>query len=321
MLTLEELPAEQESQRSYFDSAWKQVMNTYFKDFMALCWPEKYKIIDWDKPINSLDKELIRLDKDAAASDRFVDMVLDIHCLDGEVACLILHMEIQRSSGAGFEERMFSYWCRLRERYQKPIASLGILIDNRKSWRPEVYREALWGNWVEMGFPICKIMDYQNRWAELEQSSNPFAKVILAQLVANQKQSPDARLVSKTALTRSLYAHGWGGDDIRRLYVFIDWVLGLPKHLDRQYNKSVKAWEEELKVSYVTTAERLGIEQGVQLGVQQGESAVVLEILREKFNEVPAHYQEKINQTSAAGLLALARRAIRSQSIEDVFKA
>jgi Domain of unknown function (DUF4351) len=74
-------------------------------------------------------------------------------------------------------------------------------------------------------------------------------------------------------------------------------------------------------VSYITTAERLGIEQGVQQGVQLGESAVVLEILKEKFDEVPVHYQEKINQTSAVDLLALARRAIRSQSIEDVFNA
>ncbi len=321
MLTLEDAPSQQETQRSYFDSAWKQVMNTYFKDFMALCWPEKHAIIDWDKPIKSLDKELIRVDKDSASSDRFVDIVLEIHCLDGEVACLILHMEIQRSSGAGFEERMFSYRCRLRERYQKPIASLGILIDSRKTWRPGVYREELWGSWVEMGFPICKIMDYQDRWEELEQSNNPFAKVILAQLVANQKQSPDARLVSKTALTRSLYAHGWGGDDIRRLYVFIDWVLGLPEHLDRQYNESIKAWEEEIKVSYVTTAERLGRQDGVQEGVQLGEGAMLLEILQEKFDEVPTHYQERINQTSAADLLALARRAIRSQSLDDVFKA
>ena len=301
------------AKKAEFDSPWKLIIDLYFEDFMALCWPEKHSLIDWDKPIKSLDKELIRLDKDSASSDRFVDIVLEIHCLDGAVACLILHMEIQRSSGVDFEERMFSYRSRLRERYQKPIASLGILIDSRESWRPGIYREELRGSWVEMGFPICKIMDYQDRWEELEQSNNPFAKVILAQLVANQKQSPDARLVSKKALTRSLYAHGWGGDDIRGLYVFIDWVIGLPEDLDRQYNESIKAWEEEIQVSYITTSERLGR--------QQGESAVVLEILKEKFDEVPTHYQERINQTSASDLLELARRVIRSQSLEDVFKA
>ncbi|CAK0755155.1 hypothetical protein CCP3SC1_240007 [Gammaproteobacteria bacterium] len=39
-----------------------------------------------------------------------------------------------------------------------------------------------WGCGVELKFPICKLIDYQKRWAELEMSSNTFALVVMAQL-------------------------------------------------------------------------------------------------------------------------------------------
>ena len=326
---------QKKSKKAEFDSPWKRILDLYFQDFMALCWPEKYALIDWDKGYKMLDKELAKIDKDAAIGDREADKLVEIYCKHGGTHYLLLHLEVQRKASNDFAKRMFSYRYKLQDIYDKPIASLAILIDNDRSWRPGIYRQELWGSWVEMSFPIIKIMDYADRIVELQNSNNRFASVILAQLAANQKGSQEAKGMTKLALTKSLYHHGWVGDDIRDLYRFIDWLIRLPEDLEVTYNAAVQVFEESLKVDYITTAERIGIQKGLaqareetkeyvttaeRIGIQKGESALLLEILKERFDNIPAHYQEKINQRSAADLLALARRAIRSQTLEDVFK-
>ena len=330
---------QKKSKKAEFDSPWKRILDLYFKDFMELCWPEKHALIDWKRGYTMLDKELAKIDKDAAIGDREADKLVEIYCKHGDINYLLLHLEVQRKKSNDFAKRMFTYRHKLQDIYDKPIASLAILIDNDKNWRPGIYRQALWGSWFEMGFPIIKLIDYADRIEELQNSNNRFALVILAQLAANQKGSAEAKGSTKLALTKSLYHHGWVGDDIRDLYRFIDWLIRLPKDLEVTYNIAVQVFEESLKVDYVTTAERIGIQKGlaqareetkeyvttaerigIQKGLHQGESALLLEILKERFDNVPAHYQEKINQRSAADLLVLARRAIRSQTLEDVFK-
>ncbi|MBP6104444.1 MAG: DUF4351 domain-containing protein [Gammaproteobacteria bacterium] len=336
-------PKKSRKKKSEFDSPWKAIIDLYFKDFMALCWPEKHAIIDWHKGYTMLDKDLIKIDKNAAISNLCVDKLIEIHCIDGEVTYLILHLEIQRNAHINFEQRMFQYRCRLRELYNKPIASLAVLIDANPDWRPNSYREEVWGSSLEMIFPIVKMTDYQDRIAELQLSSNRFAHVILAQLALNKKEEPEARLSTKFELTRNLYKLGWSGEDVRSLYKFIDWVITLPSELDLVYNDRVMKIEKELKVEYVTTAERVGIQkglqraveqivaaehvgvqkgiqQGVQQGVQQGESAVVLHLLEKKFADVPSSYRERITQMDASTLLKLSEQILFSQSLEDVFK-
>ena len=70
-------------------------------------------------------------------------------------------------------------------------------------------RSNKWGCQVSFRFPIVKILDYQEREAELEQSANPFAAVILAQLkVLETRASPQTRWQWKLRLVKGLYERG-----------------------------------------------------------------------------------------------------------------
>ncbi len=44
-----------------YDSAWKNALDSYFADFMALLWPQLHALIDWTCLPVFLDKELQRL--------------------------------------------------------------------------------------------------------------------------------------------------------------------------------------------------------------------------------------------------------------------
>ena len=52
------------------DSAWKWILSLYFRQFMELCWEDRAKEINWHKKPKFLDKELIKITKDAAIGNR-----------------------------------------------------------------------------------------------------------------------------------------------------------------------------------------------------------------------------------------------------------
>jgi hypothetical protein len=46
--------------------------------------------------------------------------------------------------------------------------------------------------------------------------------------------------------------------------------MRLPEDLERQYNASIQALEEEKNVRYITSAERIGIEKGIEQEKEEG---------------------------------------------------
>jgi hypothetical protein len=74
------------------------------------------------------------------------------------------------------------------------------------------------------------------------------------------------RLHWKLTLTKMLYDQGYDEKTIVTLLRFLDWVMHLPKELQRDYRDEMERFEEERKMPYVTTIERMGIEQGRQQG-------------------------------------------------------
>jgi hypothetical protein len=58
---------------------------------------------------------------------------------------------------------MFVYNYRIRDCYDKQIVSLAILGDDRANWRPQTFRDELWGCEVTFRFPMVKLLDYESR--------------------------------------------------------------------------------------------------------------------------------------------------------------
>lgn len=102
---------------------------------------------------------------------------------------------------------------------------------------------------------------------------------------------------------RLLYERGYSKQDILELMRFIDWVMILPKELEQRFEDIVSEYEEERKMRYVTSHERIGFEKGKKEGVQEGihqgiqlgrENAIaektredILIILQARFGSVP----------------------------------
>src|SRR5688572_23238702 len=165
-----------------YDSPWKGAVEHYFNDCLAFFFPQAAAEIDWSRGYEFLDKELQQVVPEAELGRRTVDKLVKVWQRTGDEAWVLIHLEVQSQVEAEFAERMYVYHYRLFDRYRRRIASLAILGDERPKWRPESYGYELWGCRIRLEFPTIKLLAYKAQWAELEQSRNPFAVLVMAHL-------------------------------------------------------------------------------------------------------------------------------------------
>ena len=218
---------------SEYDSPWKESLEVYFESFLSLCFPAVHQEIDWTKGYVSRDKELQKLLAESETGKRIVDKLIQVWRKSGAEAWILIHVEVQSQPEARFAERMFVYYYRLRDRYNRRVVSLAVLGDERASWRPDRYRHELCGCELEFRFPIVKLIDYAEHTEELEQSDNPFAVLVLAHLKSQAtKGDPSSRYAWKFRLVKGMYTKGRSAEQVRNLFKFIDWMIDLPPELE-----------------------------------------------------------------------------------------
>ena len=105
------------SKRSNFDSAWKDALEAYFPQFLALLWPVIHEQIDWQHAPVFRDKELQALLRSRARGRLHVDKLVEVRLRDGTHQLLLIHVEVQTHNSAGFAKRMYDYHYRLSDKH------------------------------------------------------------------------------------------------------------------------------------------------------------------------------------------------------------
>ena len=254
-----------------FDTPWKDALERYFSEFIAFFFPQAHREIEWSRGFEFLDTELQQVVRDAELGRRLVDKLVKIYRSSGEEAWVLIHIEVQSQEEADFAERMYVYHYRIYDRYKRSVASLAVLGDESAHWRPHQFNQELFGCEVQFKFPVVKLLDYQQQWSALESSRNPFATVFMAHLKPQEtRDERNGRMAWKLALTRRLYEQGYEREDVINLFGFIDWVMSLPEELDQQFWQEVRNLEEERRMPYLTSVERIGINKGIRQGLLEG---------------------------------------------------
>ena len=308
------------------DTAWKDILDAYFKEFIAFCLLDLYALIDWSKPWVSLDKELHAISKNDMIGRKLVDKLFSVYLNDGSEKWILIHLEIQDEPEEIFPERMFIYSYRIYDKYQRIVVSCAVLTDKNASWRPDHYEVALAGSKLRLDFRVIKLLDYRGQEAALEISSNIFASVILSHLTAQRVRKGPSKVRAKTKfdLTRRLYKKGYNKIQVQKLFLFIDWLLHLSAADEIEYREAVYQLEAEQNMAYISTIENFGIQKGLQKGLQQGlqqgEYLLLMRLIKHKFHIIPEKYQQKLSSASADELLIWGEQLLDADSLEDVFK-
>ena len=319
------------SQTANYDETWKEALSEYFEAFLHFFFPEVHRLIDWTKVPESLEKELKRITASAKTKKRFADKLYKVWLLEGQEVWILIHIEIQSQYETNFPQRMYIYNYRAFDLYQKPVISLAILGDEQVNWRPASYDYQIAGCEVSLKFPTVKLLDYEQRWSELEASSNPFAIIVMAHLKTKATTGKlEQREQWKWRLIRGLYDRGFERKQIIKLFEIIDNMMTLSTELQTSLESKIKQFEEERTMPLVSNMELRGIERGKEIGKEickeigkeigalQNARDFVKTVLQSRLGKIPLDIEQYLDEVSVLSKLEeIVKLAATANSLEE----
>jgi Domain of unknown function (DUF4351) len=294
-------------------------LQQYFPQAIEFFFSDIANLVDWSVPPEFLDKEFIKIAPDAKVGKRFADQLVRVKLKQGKDLVLLVHVEVQAAAEKDFAERMFIYALRIFDYFRQPAVSLAILCDASETWRPAAYSFNLPYTSLNFEFGTVKLVDYRNQMALLDASANPFAVVVKAHLKMQEtKRDKPSRKLWKMRLVRQVYEAGYNEEQVVNLFKFLDWVLSLPKNLEDEFWTELKAYEEERKMPYITSVERIGYERGRKEGRGEERRSVVARLLEQKIGQVPTVLSDRVSNLSLDQLDVLMLDLLNFNSIDDL---
>ena len=259
------------------DLLWKAALEDLFDDFLLFFYPNAGNLFNLEKGFEYLDKELEQLFPPGpdSYSPRYVDKLVKVFTRAGNEEWILVHVEVQGYADKEFAKRMFQYYIRIWDKYDKSIVAFAIFADSNKNFHPKDYESEFLGTKVHYRFNTFKIIDQQE--AELEASNNPFAMAVLsAKLSLSHPRIKDQQLFDLAyGLAKRLLSKQMPKQKIRKVMIF------LKHHLRFENPEFVVKFEKEIAVLternitmgieefLLDQARKEGIEQGIEQGMEK----------------------------------------------------
>jgi len=268
------------------DILWKGVLEDVFDDFLKFFDPEAEQFYDFNKKFEFLDKELEQVfpPENDEYSPKIIDKLVKVFTRDGKEEWVLVHVEVQGQYQQDFARRMFTYFYRILDKYQKPITAYAIFTEAIHKERPNSFQLEFRGTSLLYTFNTYKISRQDE--GELQASNNPFAMVILTAKAAlagkdfiDGKERDALLLKLKLELARQLLAKQIAKEKIRVLMNFLRYYV-------RFENPAINAkFEQEVEIltERRTTMgiEELLLDRATKQGLEKGKKEEAVAIARE----------------------------------------
>jgi hypothetical protein len=155
-----------------------------------------------------------------------------------------------------------------------------------------------------------------------EGNPNPFAAVVLAHLkTLETRRQPAERCQWKLRVVKGLFERGLTAEQVRQLFRLIDWLMDLPPELARQFADQLYHFEEERKMPYITSVERLAREKGRAEGIQEEIREGIELALELKFGADGLALMPLVRQANKPELLRTVRQTLRTAETLEPIRA
>ena len=119
-------------------------------------------------------------------------------------------------------------------------------------------------------------------------------------------------------MIKRLYRSGYEKQDVIRLFDFIDWVMALPEELEEQLWTEIRKFEEEEKMEYISSVERIGIKKGMQQGMQQGTVKLLSRQIARRFQVSPDSVHPIFAGLTTEQLEELGELFVDAKSLDEI---
>jgi predicted transposase YdaD len=301
------------------DRLFKQLLSTFFLEFLALFVPELAREVEADS-VEFLEKETFT---DAVAGHHHVvDLLARVRVL-GAPGCILVHVETQAQAKAmaQFPQRMFRYFAGLEARHGLPIYPVAVLSYTRsRTLRPSVYEMNLPGLNV-LRFCFRQIQLSRLHWREYVRHTNPVA----AALMSRMRIARDERWRVKLECLRLLARLRLDRAKSRLISSFVDTYLKLGREEGRLFEKELQAMPAderenvmELTTSWKEEGRAEGRAEGRVEGRHDGAAGVVLRQLHRRLGDLPQALIAHIEALRIEDLERLAEDLLDFAAVADL---
>jgi predicted transposase/invertase (TIGR01784 family) len=299
------------------DILWKGILEDVFDDFLCFLNPEAAEVFDFDKGFEFLDKELEQVfpPENNEYSPKVIDKLVKVFTKAGKEEWILVHVEVQGQYQKDFASRMYTYFYRILDKYQKPIVAYAIFTEANTKVRPDHFAIDFMGTSLRYTFNTYKIASQSDE--ALQASDNPFGLVVLTAKAAlagkdlkSSRERDELLLNLKLNLTRLLLAKQIGKEKIRVLMNFLRYYIRFENQdINTKFEQQVEILtgrsntmgiEELLLDRAEKKGEKKGERKGERKGRNEGEKAKAIAIAREMKKEaMPVAQIEKFTGLSA----------------------
>ena len=298
------------------DILWKVILEDVFDDFLRFLNPNADTLLDLNRGFEFLDKELGQVfppDGDEY-SPKVIDKLAKVFTRGGKKEWVLVHVEVQGQYRPDFAQRMFTYFYRILDKYQKPITAYAIFTDAIAKARPNSFEIEFMGTSLSYKFNAYKIANQNDH--ELQASNNPFAMVVLTAKAAlagrdmKDSRQRDAFLLNlKLELAKLLLAKQIGKEKVRVLMNFLRYYVRFENpDINAKFEQEVEfltersttmGIEEFLLDRATKQGENKGMKKGVKEGMKEGRRREALDIAIELKKEgLPIEFIAKATKLS-----------------------
>lgn len=261
------------------DLLWKEIIEDLFQDFIQFFLSDLYPKIDFSQEYEFLDKELANIVDKILKGKKMSDRLVKVYLKDGTENWILAHLEVQGYKETDFTERMFRYFYRIYDRYNKKITALTIFSEGNKGYKPNKFEYDFYGTKLDYQYNTYKILEHTEE--ELLASNNPFALVVLAGLYAIKAKGEDQkRYRFKKKLFRLLIDRGYERNKAYNIFRFLDGILFIPNALEEKFHKEVVELTGGVNMGVtkeMTNLYQTGKEEGKKEGKREGKEEGIKE--------------------------------------------
>jgi len=279
-----------------FDAAWKAILEAFEVEIIELLFPEIFNKIDWTVETESLDKELLEIQKDIFDKDSsekvISDKIIKVKLKDKDSKILFIHVEVQSNSSKHevFGERMFRYFYRIWDKFRykhkdkSEIVAAAIYTYKGQRGKDEKYVYKVPGIKSEILIYNFKTIDVEKIKLEKIRDDNPLKLVFkMAKSLLQTGARDEDVLKAKIKLAEELvyYDKVKNDEQIKALVDFLEYLFLIENpELEKEYEEYKKARGGAFKMS-IDEIRKLhykeeGREEGREEGIEKERKQLIL---------------------------------------------
>lgn len=129
------------------DLLWKAILEDLFEDFLLFFFPDAEQVLDFSRGFEYLDKELEQIfpPNTNHHKPRYADKLVKVYRHNGQEEWVLIHIEVQGYYDKAFAKRMYQYYNRIWDKYDKEITAIAIFTDDNPRYHPKRYEALFMG--------------------------------------------------------------------------------------------------------------------------------------------------------------------------------